>query len=151
MKCKWIKKAMQCLETKGSSIRTYLITSYFTPPLASMDTNSPNTCISSLLISSISLESHHFSFHPYHLLHFLSLLISLPLWHQWTKRLLSIIVLNGIGNHWVLFAWNQFPPFPTDPREFYPCPTYLSMILDLSKMINRNDNMEWYIWHIDMS
>jgi hypothetical protein len=62
---------MQCLETKGSSISTYLITSYFTPPLASMDTNSLNTCISSLLISSISLASHHFLFHPYH--HFLSL------------------------------------------------------------------------------
>jgi hypothetical protein len=48
---------MQCLETKGSRINTYLITSYFTPPLASMDTNSLNTCISSLLIPSIPLET----------------------------------------------------------------------------------------------
>jgi hypothetical protein len=158
---------MQCLETKGSSISTYLITSYFTSPLASMDTNSLINCISSLLISTISLASHashHFLFHQYHLhlitLYFShfnnityisSLLISLPLCHQWTKRLLIINLLNGIGNLWVLFAWNQFPPFPTDPREFYPCPTYFSMILDLSMMIKINDNMEWYIWHIDMS
>jgi hypothetical protein len=77
----------------------HLITSYFTSPLASMDTNSLITCISSLLISP-------------------------PLWHQWTKRLLIIILLNGIVNLWVLFAWNQFPPLLIDLRECYPCPTY---------------------------
>jgi hypothetical protein len=44
-----------------------------------------------------------------------------------------------------LFAWNNFPPFPTDPREFYPNPTYFSMILDLSMMIKKYDNMERYI------
>jgi hypothetical protein len=44
-----------------------------------------------------------------------------------------------------LFAWNNFPPFPTDPREFYPNPTYFSMILDLSTMIKKYDNMERYI------
>jgi hypothetical protein len=36
----------------------------------------------------------------------------------------------------------KFIHFTADPREFYPCPTYFSMILDLSKMIKRNDNME---------
>jgi hypothetical protein len=76
-----------------------------------------------------------------------SLLISLPLWHQWTKRLLIIIVLSGIGNIWVLFALNQFPSFPIDPREFHPCPTYVSMILDLLTMIKKYDNTERYIWH----
>jgi hypothetical protein len=74
----------------------------------------------------MSLASHHF----------LSL-ISLPLWHQWTKRLLIIILLNGIGKLGVLVSWNQFPPFPADPREIYPYPTYFSMILDLS-----NDDKE---------
>jgi hypothetical protein len=82
--------------------------------MASMDTNSLINCISSLLISSISLASHHFLFHQYHLhlMHLItsyfinityilcisSLLISLPLCHQWTKR---------------LFITN------VDPREFY--------------------------------
>jgi hypothetical protein len=47
-----------------------------------------------------------------------------------------IILLNGIGNLGVLFAWSQFP------RESYPCPTYFSMILDLSTMIKKYDNMD---------
>jgi hypothetical protein len=44
-----------------------------------------------------------------------------------------------------LLAWNQFPSFPTEPREFHPCPTYFSMILDLSMMIKKYDNIERYI------
>jgi hypothetical protein len=44
-----------------------------------------------------------------------------------------------------LFAWNQFPSFPTEPREFYPFPTYFSMILDLSMMIKKYDNTKRYI------
>jgi hypothetical protein len=93
-------------------------------------------CISSLLISSMSHASHHL----------LSFLISLPLWHQWTKRILIIILLNGIGNLWVLFASNQFPPFPTNPREFYPYPTHFSMTLDLQRWLR---NM--IIWEIHMT
>jgi hypothetical protein len=102
------------------------------------------TCISSLLIS-ISMDTNLLINCSS------SLLISLPLWDQWTKRLLIIILLNGIRNLWVLFEWNQFPPFPADPREIYPCQTYFSMILDLSTMIKKYDNMERYIWHIDIS
>jgi hypothetical protein len=49
-----------------------------------------------------------------------------------------------------LFAWNQFPPLPTDPREFYPYPTYFSMIPELSAMIKKYDKMERYIWHIEI-
>jgi hypothetical protein len=47
-------------------------------------------------------------------------------------------MLSGIGNLSVMFAWNQFPSFPTEPREFHPCPTYLSMI-------KKYDNVERYI------
>jgi hypothetical protein len=147
---------MQCLETMGSSISTYLITSYFIPPLASVDTNSLINCILSLLISSISLAfhaSHYFLFHlitSYFTLPLLSMDKNITHHKCCSKRVLWKM-LSGIGKLWVLFAWNQFPPFLTDTREFYPCPTYFSMILDLSMMIKRNDNMEWYIWHIDMS
>jgi hypothetical protein len=44
-----------------------------------------------------------------------------------------------------LFAWNQIHPFLADSREFYPYPTYFSMILDLSMMIKKYDNIERYI------
>jgi hypothetical protein len=108
MKCKWIK--IQCLETKGSSIRTYLITSYFTPPLASMDTNLLNTCIitsyfihitciSSILITSYftpPLASMDKNITRYHLVEWhwkslslvcMELISSIP---NWSKRVLSI-------------------------------------------------------------
>jgi hypothetical protein len=146
---------MQCLGTKGSNMSTYLITSFhspfginghkFTYQLHLVTSYFINiTCISSLLIW-ISVDTNS-------LINCISsLLILLPLCHQWTKRLLIIILLNSIGNLWVLFAWDQFPPSPIDSREFYPCPTYFSMILDLSMMIKKYNNMEWYIWHIDMS
>jgi hypothetical protein len=140
MKCKHLSHHFlfySAFDINGQKDYSYHL--HVTPPLHFITSYFIHiTCISSLIISSISLAFHHF----------LSFLISLPLWHQWTKRLLIIILLNGIGNLWVLFAWNQFPPFPTDPREFYPHPTYFSMILDLSIMIKTNDNMEWYIWHI---
>jgi hypothetical protein len=80
------------------------------------------TCTSSLLISSISHASHHFLFHQ-HYLHLITSYFT-PLCHQWTKRLLIIILLNGNENLWVLLRWNQFYPLSTDPRECYPCPTY---------------------------
>jgi hypothetical protein len=126
---------MQCLETKGSTISTYLITSYFTPPLASMDTNSLNTSVSSLLISSISLASHHFLFYPYHfhlITSYHSSISSLLITSYFTPPLAS---MDKKITHYHLVAWhqwNRFPPFLTDPREFYPCPTYFSIILDLS-------------------
>jgi hypothetical protein len=129
MKYKWIK--MQCRETKGSSISTYIITSYFTPPLALMDTNLLNTCIITSYFIHITCIS--------------SLLISLPLWHQ------------GQKDYSLSFCWMAFEIFESCLnginflhfqliQECYPCPTYLSMILDLSMMIKRYDNMERYIW-----
>jgi hypothetical protein len=103
----WVK--MQCLETKGSSISTYLITSYFTTPLALMDKKiSLPLCISSLHISSMSLASHHFLFHPCHL-HLITSYFTPPLasmdkkithFHivEWHYKSLSLVCMEPISS-----------------------------------------------------
>jgi hypothetical protein len=129
--------AIQCLVTKGSRRNTYLITSYSTPPLASMNTNSLINCISSLLISSISLASHHFLFH-------------------------SPFVINGQKDYSLSSCWMALEIFESYLHgiNFLHCQLIqesvihiqhtFSMILDLLMMIKKYDNMEWYIWLIDI-
>jgi hypothetical protein len=119
---------MQCPETKGSRINTYEL-----------------KCNAMSWDQGFNVKhlSHHFLFHsPFgingykftyklHLItsYFINItcissLLFTPLLSSMDKKLLIIILLNDIGNLWVLLRWNQFPPLLTDPRECYPCPTY---------------------------